>query len=366
MMNDLELQLFDATLRREPVLSVYLALAASRSAWSLDLEHAIERTRNTLAAAPHNERERFEAASRQAERAVSSIPAGSAGATWIAFVMPTGVRHSEITPIPLPTLVAWSEGIRLAPYLRVLDANVPVVMVVADNAHLDLWEYRDAQCRLVERIHARPSANHEAAHLSGAPPKTGFHTGTRGGVARDEWQRQRREATSRMLDVGATRVRQLAGEAGWVGVGGIQNVARRFARILAVPGRVQLAAIDVHATVAMLTAAARDVARSMGERRDAVSVRETIEKAAPSGYGVLGPDDTLKALERGRVKELYVSERFLRERMEEAELGVRHARRQAARVVVLTGRSATSLDEQGGVAARLRYRMDDSAPVRTA
>ena len=370
MMNELQLQLLDASARRNPVLSIYLALdtasAPDRRRWSLDLEHALRPLRERLAASTHLEREHFEATVGHAEEALRGLAPDTEGATWIAFVTPAGVRHSELVGATMPTIIGWGEGIRLAPYLRVLNDDVPVVVVVSDSAHLDLWEYRSDHCRLIERIHARQPANHEAAHL-GAAPAQGFHAGTRGGVGRDEWQRQRRDGTLRMLELGAERARQLAGAHGWVCVSGIPHVAKRLVRLIALGGRGQIVKLDVHATAAEIAVVARDALRTLGERRVSTEVRATIDSAVPLGLGVLGPAETLEALEHGRVKELYVSERFLRDHLDEAEVGVRHARRQGARTVVVMGGNASALDDVGGLAARLRYRQDGSAaPVRTA
>jgi stalled ribosome rescue protein Dom34 len=97
----------------------------------------------------------------------------------------------------------------------------------------------------------------------------------------------------------------------------------------------------------------------MRERRDLIAVNDALNKAVPSGFGVVGPSQTLSALERGRVKDLFISERFLREHPDDAEFGVRHARRQGARVVIASGKSASALDAEGGMVARLRYRLDN-------
>lgn len=369
MMNALQLQLLDATLRRQPVLSLYLGLTGTTPSdhrqWPLELQNALKPVRERLQSAPHAEREQFDQCASHLKRALRSLAPGTGGQTWVAFATPAGVRHSELAPVPMATMIAWGSGIRMAPYVRLMNEDLPTVVVICDSAHADLWEYRGGASRLVERIHARHPSPHEPSHLS-ASPRPGFHSGTRGAVGRDEVQRQRREGTRRMLELTAKRSRQLAGTAGSICIGGIPHVATQLSQTILGPhARAEvIPGLDVHATEAQVTAAARAAVNGMRNRRDAAGLTETIERAAPAGFGALGPTEALGALEHGRVKELFISDRYMQEHMDDADWGVRNAHRNGVRVTVLTGDSATRLDEQGGLAAWLRYRLDGSAATR--
>jgi hypothetical protein len=361
MMNALQLQLLDASLRRRPVLSIYLALPPAngldRRAWRIALEQLVKPVRDSLAGTTHREREGFEDAVRHLELALQGIPADAGGATWVAFVTPEGVRHSELVSLRLPAIAAWGEGIRATPYLRVLGEALPIVVVIGDAAHVDVWEYRDGTAHRLERIHAHHDAP-DPAHMSAAP-RPGFHAGTHGAVGRDDVQRRRREGTRRMLELTVSRVLHVARPHGWIVAGGIPHVRARLARLLTAraPGRVQAAErLDVHATAADVTAAARAAAHQLCDALDRAKVRDVIEHATPAGFGVLG-SETRAMLDHARVKELYLSERFVADHLAEAEDAVRSARRQSARAIVVAGDSAALLDAEGGIAARLRYRL---------
>ena len=94
--------------------------------------------------------------------------------------------------------------------------------------------------------------------------------------------------------------------------------------------------------------------------RDEVDLRriaEIIDNGAPDGGGSLGPDATRVSLEQLRVRELYMTRRYVDEHAAEAEDAVRAALDQGASVEQVSGAVAARLDEYGGVAARLRYRL---------
>ena len=366
MLNNLRLQALDAQLRRQPVLSIYLALDATnpldRRGWAIELERAVKPVRASLAAQPHAEREAFEQCVRRAETALLGIPADDGGAAWIAFMTRDGVAYAELVPLHVPTVVTWGEGLRIAPYLRVLSEDVPIVLVIADSAHADIWEYRDGVAEVRERIHAHHGAP-EPSHMSAGPP-AGFHHGTHGAVAHDEVERRRREGTRRMLDLVTDRALELAGPDGWLLTGGIPHISARLAHLLSkqAPGRVrELEGLDVHASAADVTADARAAARRFGDERDFADVRDVIERATPVGLGVLGRD-TRAMLDHSRVRELFLSQHFVARHLGDAEDAVRLARAQGARVVVVAGASAELLDAEGGMAARLRYRLAADKP----
>ena len=372
MLNALQLQAIDASMRRRPVLSVYLDLRTSnpldRRPWSIELERALKPLRASIAVASHRERELFERCVRHAEQALRNIPADARGAGWIAFVATGGVRHAELVPLRVPTLVTWGEGIRIAPYLPLLEEDVPIVVIVSDAAHADVWEYRNGKSKRIERIHAHHSA-HEPSHMAAAP-RPGFHGGTRGAVAHDDVQRRHQEGARRMRELAATRALHLAGAAGWICTGGIPHASNRLAHVLEerARGRVRvIEGLDVHASGADVTRVARATARQLREGRDVADIRDVIEYDAPAGLGVLGPAETRPELDHMRVRELFVSERYVILHAADAESAVRAARAQGARVVVAGGEPGARLDAQGGIGARLRYNLGGAAaPSRSA
>jgi hypothetical protein len=367
-----QLQALDATLRGEPVLSIYLGLRTAnpsdRRSWALDLTRVVKPVRASLTAAPHIEREGFEAAVRHAEQALQRIPPDAGGSTWIAFITPGGVRHSELATVAVPTVAAWGEGMRVAPYARVLHEDVPVVVVIADAAHADIWEYRDGSVNRCERVHAH-HASEAPSHMR-AGPRAGFHQGTHGAVAHDDVQRRRREGTRRMLEVAAARAARLAGPEGVICTGGIPHVSGRLAHLLSPLGTRRVRAVeglDVHATGAEIAGVARASAATFRAERELADVRNLLEHAVPAGLGVLGLEETRPLLDQGRVQALFVSEQLLARHPAEAEDAVRSARNSGARAAVLAGAAGQRLDAEGGIAARLRYDIGGAgAPPRSA
>jgi hypothetical protein len=67
------------------------------------------------------------------------------------------------------------------------------------------------------------------------------------------------------------------------------------------------------------------------------------------------------ALDQRRVRDLYITHRYLETHAAEAEGAVRSAIDQAASVEEVSGVAAAQLDAHGGMAARLRYRLASEA-----
>ena len=71
-----------------------------------------------------------------------------------------------------------------------------------------------------------------------------------------------------------------------------------------------------------------------------------------------------RALQQKRVRELYITHRFLEEHTRHAEDAVRDAIDQGATVEEVERGAAERLDKHGGIAARLRYRLNVPEPPR--
>ena len=171
-----------------------------------------------------------------------------------------------------------------------------------------------------------------------------------------------------MLGEAVDRIRDLAGTDGWIVLGGVSRVVARLTHQLSrvAPERVaEHAALDVHASEAIVAEAARAAACSLRDEADARAVRETTDLANGGGLGAVGPDATSRALEQSCVRELFLSRTYCEENPVDAEDAVRSALDQDALVTDVSGDAAALLDARGGVAARLRFRVVDVA-VTTA
>jgi hypothetical protein len=195
------------------------------------------------------------------------------------------------------------------------------------------------------------------AHM-GAAPRQGFHAGVRGTTGRDAQQRRLQEGTARMLAEVVEHFTRLASADGWILVGGIQSIARQLFELLPPALRVRasrLDALDVHASPAEIADAARHGVSAIRNAYDLLQLEDIIENAGTGGRAVLGATETHQALERGAVRELYLTLRYLEEHVAQAEEAVRAALRQGAIVEEVSGSAAERLDAHGGIAGRLRY-----------
>lgn len=355
-----ELTTMTRSLRGERALSVYVDSEvrdpAERRAWKLELEHALRQLRSRLANSTHEQREMLERSVGILEERLDE-PDGPDGAIgWVAFVTPERVLHAERLAVPTPTIVAWDDGIHVAPYIRALRDARPVVVLVGDARKASIYRYADAQLQRLETLRARTNAE-PPVHM-GDSPRVGFHPGVRGSTGREEAQRARTRGTEQMLDEAADRVARAAGRDAWIVIGGIPRVVQRAAERItrSAPGRVlELEALDVHSSESRIEEAARKGAAALRDALELRRVKEAIEQAKPKGAAVIGPTAARSALEERRVREIFFTSRWLEDHPEDAERVVSAALAQRASVSEVSGEAARLLDEHGGVAALLRF-----------
>jgi hypothetical protein len=372
MLTHAELVTLERSLRATPVLSVYLEGAAAdlaaQQTWRVRLDHELQAQRAALSEAPHEERERFEACVSTLWLALASDGAPVRAPGWVAFITADGVRHASALLAPMPILATWGLGATVAPYLRALKESRPVVIAVMDARKASVYTYREGALDLVASLHAHHHAP-TPAHMGDAP-RLGFHSGTRGVAGRDALQRTRRAGTSRMVTELVDRVAALAGDDGWIVLGGIPRVVARAARPLAECGArvLSLESLDVHASTAQIADAAR---RGASTLRDASAVRhldEIAAEASAGGLGVLGREATERALQRASVRTLFLSERFLGEHAVDAAALLRSAIDQDASIEEVSRAASRELDTHGGIGARLRFKpaTEVDVPLATA
>lgn len=349
------------SLRDEHVLTVYVdgtaADPAIQRAWRLQLDHGLKDVRTWLADSSHEDRESFERCVRLLEGELASFNASVGAPGWVAFITPDGTREAHQLPVAVPTLAVWSTGPCLAPYMRALKEARPVVVAVADARKAELYRYRLARLDRVETVRAYHAVE-RPSHM-GAPPRQGFHSGTRGTAGQDAAQRSLLEGRDRMLVEAVDRIDHLAGSDGWILLGGIRRVVTRLAEQFSAiaPQRVlQLDSLDIHASDAEIADAARAGASALRAASDAKRVADIVDQAGAHGLGVVGPPETRLALGQSCVRELYMTHRYLEDHAADAENAVRAALDQDAAVEEVSGVAAERLDELGGMAAGLRFR----------
>jgi release factor family 10 len=349
----------ETSLRGRSVLSVYVngeePDPAKRRRWRVDLRNSLNDIQSWLEGSSHAEREAFLTCRRMLLEQLDAMRGIVRGPGWAGFYTTDGASHTGPVPAPVPTMAVWSTGPCLTPYVRALKESRPVVVMVADGRKVRIFRYAARAITAVETIHAKPRVEHPT-HM-GAPPRPGFHTGTRGTAGADEAQRELHEGTMHMLHQAVNKVAQLATDSAFIVVGGIPTVARALLRLLPmdVARAMHAERLDVHATKAEVAEVARQSASLMRNAEDSQLIGEALAGAAGNGRGVTGSLDTQRALAQGRARDVYFTQTFLENHSADAEVIVRLALGTQAQVEHVSGVAAARLDEVGGIAARLRY-----------
>jgi release factor family 10 len=366
MLTQTELTSLLRSLTGERVLTVYLdgtaVDPAVQRAWRVQLDHSLADLRTWLADSARDDRTAFERCVELLQGQLAGFEPGVGSPGWAAFITPKRVHEAHHLPVPTPTLAVWSTGPCLAPYIRALKEDRPVVVAVVDARQAELYRYRLGTPERVETMHAHHVVQ-ETAHM-GTSPRQGYHVGTRGSTGRDAAQRSLLAGRNRMITQSAARILELAGTDGWIVLGGIRRVVASLAPELEAraPGRVlTLPTLDVHASTDDVAHAARTGASTLRSTHDAGRIAAIADLAAAHGLGVTGSLDTKWALEQSAVRELFLTHRFLEDHGADAEDAVRAALEQDATVEEVSGDAAGDLDAAGGIAAALRFRPAPSA-----
>jgi Bacterial archaeo-eukaryotic release factor family 10 len=367
MLTHEELVALARSLRDERVLSVYLdgsvADPKEKRVWRLELDHRLKDIRQNIQGTPHSERALFDDCVRQLEHQLATFDGALGAPGWVGFITAEGAKHAELLPVPMPTLASWRKGPRVAPYVRALKQNRPVIVVVADKRESTLYRYVHGVLEHLDDLHAR-IVTEEPTHMSKAP-RLGFHSGVHGHPGRDQAQREVIAASKKLISDTAQRVMRAGSDSAWIMVGGIPEVSAHLVQELneLAPGRVrQLVSLDIHASTAEIATAVQYGASQLRDELDAQRIGDMVENEQAIGLAVVGRTATDRALQEKRVRELYLSHGFLEDHMRDAEDAVRDALDQGAAVEEVERSAAERLDRYGGIAARLRYRLTVAEP----
>jgi hypothetical protein len=362
MLNFSQLVALEHSLRGTRVLSVYLDGTerdpAKQRVWRMQLDHSLDDLRAWLAGSPHAEREGFDQCVRLLDHELEAFTGNVGAHGWAAFITADWVHEASLLPVPMPTQAVWSTGMSVAPYMRALKEIRPVAVVLVDAKRADVHRYYRGKLERIETLHAYHTVM-QPAHMGDAP-RPGFHSGTRGATGHDEAQESLLAGTNRMLADAAERAMHVAGAEGWIVTGGIPKVGRQLAERLSSRARdrvLNVESLDIHASAADLAEAARVGASTLRNAADAARIVEIANGGEATGLGALGPAATRQALDERRVRDLYVTRRYLDDHAADAEDAVRSAIDQSALVEEVSGIAAEQLDAHGGMAARLRYRL---------
>ncbi len=347
------------------VLSVYLDVdqqdPAKRRAWKvrLDREASLEGRR---IAEEGGDEEAFRAALAHVETALRD-QGFVQGRGWVGFATPERLVHHESLEVPMPDLVRWEKGIRVAPYVRGLKRLRKIVVAVADRRRVRLF---GLQGSALEEAAALTSSQELGEVSDSAMSKAGSrHSGVRGETATDQAQRVLDQESDRLWKEAAEYLVDESGADGFIVIGGTPEAVGRLEGLL--PDRVRRRAetstsMHLDQTVSEVQEMVQSAASVLNKRLQGQLVSGVVDMARSGGKGVLGRDETVAALREMRVDTLLLSRSFLRDDPELADRAVGTALAQDADVEEVSGPGAETLDlEAGGVGARLRYRVEEPA-----
>lgn len=348
-------------LQEDRVLSIYLDGEAhdpaERTAWRRRLDHHVGELERDLESAPESDLEAFQGALSLLRAELDWYDAFIPDRGWVGFATPDEVLYSEAVAAPMPDLVRWERGIRVAPYIRGLKQERPVFVVLADRRHARFFEYRAGK---VEELPGTV-ADGEVGDLTdvGVAKRGSTHSGVRGQTGAD--------AARRFLDQGTERmIKRLMGEMatrvdgnGFLVVGGPPETVSAIVsqapgwmadRTLAQPS------LHIAMSLAEVKVAAGESASTLTVQIQGKLVDQVVDLARSGGTGCLGPAATEAALLDGRVDALLLSRNYIRQRPDLADRCVGTAFNQGADVEEVSQEPAERLDQEGGgIGARLRF-----------
>lgn len=365
MMPFAELVALDGELRDTPTLTLYLdgrsENPAWRTAWRRSLKQEENRLRRELADAPHEEREAFARNIEALEEYLAHRRGTMDSPGWLGVMAEGRVRLDAPLRGVTPTIGRWGRGVALAPYLCASESGGGSAwVVVADSRAARIFRCEDDSVRRVDTVRTQ-------THLEPEPGGHGSpHHGSRGGVGRDAAEKERREARSRMLRTLAVHVRTLT-PALPVFVGGTPQLLAEAMAAMAHEGVTQVIETPVLGARARVGEIARAVHEGLVQLRRAAEqelVEELLRRYGDDALGAAGAAITGRALDERSVHTLVLSNSFVALQPEVAEVFVRSALAQDARVEVVSGDAARTLEESGGAGVLLRFSTFKSEPAR--
>jgi hypothetical protein len=281
----------------------------------------------------------------------------------VAFATPDGLRYAADLPVRPTSLCVWREGPVIAPYMRALKQHHPVIVALVESRSIRIFRYAKGA---VERIEELTTPSEELAGTgAAAPPRATSAPSPRGAVGTEAVARHRNAAFQRMAAAFAEKVETLAGDEGWVLIGGASEWAHHAQEALGkqLEGRVVVSPTLPHdASDADMKREATDAATELRGAHGRVLVGQLLDRAGGHSRAAVGVPAVQRALRASAVDMLLISPELIRSDEGLAEQAVRAALAQGATVEVPSGDAAAKLDAAAqGIGARLRFPIEGIA-----
>ncbi len=346
--------------RDELTLSVYVEAApadpAARRNWRVRLRQGLADVRGTLAHAPADEQDAFE---RCAADVLARLPNGEtppAAHGWACFAAASGEVFTTDLPDATETDVSWGPGARVVPFLRhMTEGRALVVRIDRQRALVERWSTGN----LAPLARLEADRVHDVGTHMGDAPGRGFHSGTRGRTGTDEEQRQKHDATERLVVETRARVLTLIGPHEPLLIGGGAELSARFRDVL--PDQVAARAVLVPALAMHLEAGPalpviHDALVTLDATLRTRRVAELREMAHARGRAALGFEPARTAADLGAIAELIFSESAWRRHPDEIEDLVQRALFEGASVALAPALPGAPLGgEADGIITGLRF-----------
>lgn len=350
------------------VLTVYhgarVTDPAMRHSWRAALGAALQPVRNGIT--DEAERAEFDRAAAYLDDPWPPIEGVWGMKGWAAFLTPDGARYAGSLPVQPPTLAAWRHAPVITPYLRAFKQHRPVIVALVDSRSARLYRYAVGELEELSELALSVPDSAEPGAQERPPAKGGpSHPGPRGSLDTEALQKRKAANFNRLATSLASRLVELAGDDGWILIGGTREWARHAGE--AIPsthaGRVMVSStLDHNAHEKEIADAAKHAASELRSMHGHDLVERILERSCDGGRGASGVPTVQRALQAGAVDLLVVSPHFLNRTDIDVEALVRAALARGADIEVLSGSSANELDERSeGVAARLRFPIDKRA-----
>lgn len=345
--------------RNENVLSIYLDADqhdfAERGKWRIALKTAVAEQRQKAA-----DEEKFDRALEHLRGPLEESDGSFLeGRGWVGFATPEGMLHSESLPVPMPNLVRWEDGLRVAPYARALKQARPVVAVIIDSRKARILRYRMGLLAQRDFLEADTYLGDLTDVNVAKVPST--HSGIRGKTGTDAAKNFLDVERERMVTRVAEEVRDEVGKDGLLILGGAERTVDALVGELgdlAADRRRVLGSLSFDMSDAKLRDAVETAASEISQSLQGDIVRTLVERARSNGDACLGEEETEKALSEARVDTLLIADSFRRDDPDRADHFEGAAFEHGAKVVEVGREVGEELQrEGGGVGAILRYRV---------
>lgn len=354
-----ELLRFTRAHQGELTLSVYIAAApadpGARQTWLVKLRKQLSQISDALDDQPVEEREAFAGCVARLFERLPTRGTMPRDHSWAFFAAAGGDDLMLELPPGVETSVHWGLGARVVPFLRVAEPEEALVVQV-DRISARLTRFVNGELEDSYLLEAE-SIDEVGPHMS-APPRVGFHGGTRGRAGADEAQRQRREATDRLLANVVRRIGTMAEFRMPILIGGAPDSAVRVLESLPVA----LADRSILATDLRMGAPReylgeiRAALRTLHGRQQQERIAALRDLALSGGTAVVGYETAERAAQMGAIAELIFTDDAWHRHPAEIEALVRRALVDGADVEFAEPGAVRAMDGAAdGVIAGLRF-----------